>query len=283
MPAAFSSRRRPCSSDGLSRRQEDPRSPACCRTARSRTASRARASARARRSRSPTSTTTCKDRVVKIAAEFGTVPGAAVRRDAATTRSTRCSTRCGASGAGSTAWCTRSRSRRARRSPATSSNGLSREAFAIAHDVSSYSLAALAKGARPLMQGRDGALRHAHLPRRGARAAELQRDGPRQGEPRGERALPRRLPRPRGHPRQRDLGRADQDARRRRHRRLLARSCASSRRPRRCAATSRSTKSATSPRSCCSDLASGDHRRDHVRRRRILRAVAGERRRSAPA
>jgi len=37
-------------------------------------------------------------------------------------------------------------------------NGLTREAFAIAHDVSSYSFAALAKGARPLMQGRRGAL-----------------------------------------------------------------------------------------------------------------------------
>ena len=37
-------------------------------------------------------------------------------------------------------------------------NGMSRQAFAIAHDVSSYSLAALARGARPLMQGRHGAL-----------------------------------------------------------------------------------------------------------------------------
>ena len=37
-------------------------------------------------------------------------------------------------------------------------NGISRAAFAMAHDVSSYSLAALAKGARPLMQGRRGAL-----------------------------------------------------------------------------------------------------------------------------
>ena len=35
---------------------------------------------------------------------------------------------------------------------------LTREAFAIAHDVSSYSFAALAKGARPLMQGRAGAM-----------------------------------------------------------------------------------------------------------------------------
>lgn len=36
--------------------------------------------------------------------------------------------------------------------------GLSREAFRIAHDVSSYSFAALAKAALPLMQGRTGAL-----------------------------------------------------------------------------------------------------------------------------
>jgi enoyl-[acyl-carrier protein] reductase I len=34
----------------------------------------------------------------------------------------------------------------------------SREAFRIAHDVSSYSLTALARGARPLMAGREGAL-----------------------------------------------------------------------------------------------------------------------------
>ncbi|GAB2884406.1 enoyl-ACP reductase FabI [Uliginosibacterium flavum] len=36
--------------------------------------------------------------------------------------------------------------------------GLSRDAFRIAHDVSSYSFAALAKAARPLMQGRNGSL-----------------------------------------------------------------------------------------------------------------------------
>ena len=34
----------------------------------------------------------------------------------------------------------------------------SREAFAIAHDVSSYSLTALARGAAPLMKGREGAI-----------------------------------------------------------------------------------------------------------------------------
>ncbi len=37
-------------------------------------------------------------------------------------------------------------------------DSLSRQAFAIAHDVSSYSFAALAKGARPLMQGGAGSL-----------------------------------------------------------------------------------------------------------------------------
>jgi len=36
--------------------------------------------------------------------------------------------------------------------------GMSREGFAVAHDISSYSLAALAKGARPLMQGRNAAI-----------------------------------------------------------------------------------------------------------------------------
>src|SRR5450432_1567932 len=37
-------------------------------------------------------------------------------------------------------------------------NGLTREAFTVAHDVSSYSFAALAKGARQLLQGRKGSL-----------------------------------------------------------------------------------------------------------------------------
>ncbi len=36
--------------------------------------------------------------------------------------------------------------------------GISRENFRIAHDISAYSFAALAKAARPLMQGRNGAL-----------------------------------------------------------------------------------------------------------------------------
>ncbi|MBP9218899.1 MAG: enoyl-ACP reductase FabI [Sterolibacterium sp.] len=37
-------------------------------------------------------------------------------------------------------------------------DGISREAFRIAHDVSAYSFPALAKGARPLMKGRNGSL-----------------------------------------------------------------------------------------------------------------------------
>jgi enoyl-[acyl-carrier protein] reductase I len=37
-------------------------------------------------------------------------------------------------------------------------NALSRSAFATAHDISSYSLAALSKGARPLLAGRQGSI-----------------------------------------------------------------------------------------------------------------------------
>ena len=37
-------------------------------------------------------------------------------------------------------------------------DGMTREAFHVAHDVSSYSLAALARGARPLMKGRNAAI-----------------------------------------------------------------------------------------------------------------------------
>lgn len=37
-------------------------------------------------------------------------------------------------------------------------DAVTREAFRIAHDISSYSFAAVAKAARPMMQGRDGAL-----------------------------------------------------------------------------------------------------------------------------
>ena len=60
-------------------------------------------------------------------------------------------------------------------------DGLSREAFAQAHDISAYSFPALAKAALPMMQGRRAAL--VTLTYLGAaRGAELQHHGPRQGE-----------------------------------------------------------------------------------------------------
>ena len=67
-----------------------------------------------------------------------------------------------------------------------------REGFRVAHDISSYSLTALARASLPFMQGRAGAIAHLELPGRGALAAGLQRHGPRQGEPGGQRALPGR-------------------------------------------------------------------------------------------
>ena len=60
---------------------------------------------------------------------------------------------------------------------------------------------------------------HAHLQWRRARDAELQRHGGRQGGAGILGALSRGRFRPRAHPRQRDLGRPDPHARRRRHRR----------------------------------------------------------------
>ena len=64
-----------------------------------------------------------------------------------------------------------------------------REGFKIAHEISSYSLTALAKAARPLMRGRDD---HAVVPRCRALDPELQRHGSREGEPRSQRPFPGR-------------------------------------------------------------------------------------------
>ena len=89
---------------------------------------------------------------------------------------------------------------------------LTREAHAIAHDVSAYSFAALAKAARPMMQGRNGGPVDPHLSRRGAGNRELQRDGCGEGESGSERALRRGGTGARGDPGERHLGRADQDA-----------------------------------------------------------------------
>ena len=71
-------------------------------------------------------------------------------------------------------------------------DAVSREGFRIAHDVSSYSLAALAKKVRAVDARPRRRVADAELPGRRARAAELQRHGARQGEPRGQRALPGR-------------------------------------------------------------------------------------------
>jgi enoyl-[acyl-carrier protein] reductase I len=56
-----------------------------------------------------------------------------------------------------TVWFTPSPTPRPKPSKATSSNGISRDSFRIAHDISSYSYPALVKAARPMMQGRKSA------------------------------------------------------------------------------------------------------------------------------
>ena len=91
----------------------------------------------------------------------------------------------------------------------------SRAGFALALDISAYSLVALARGAAPLMAGGGSIMTLSYY---GAEkvVAELQRHGRGQGRARGVGALPRRGPGPRRHPRQRDLRRADPHARRER-------------------------------------------------------------------
>ncbi len=97
---------------------------------------------------------------------------------------------------------------------------VTREAFRIAHEISSLQLcrtrqSRFADDARP--QGRAA---HAHLPRRAARLPQLQRDGPGQGKPGSQRALYGAKPRAQGHPGERDFSGSDQDARRRRYQQL---------------------------------------------------------------
>ena len=62
-------------------------------------------------------------------------------------------------------------------------DSLSREGFRIAHDISSYSFPALAKAARPMMQGRPAGAARAHLSGGSARGTPLQRNGSREGKP----------------------------------------------------------------------------------------------------
>ena len=59
---------------------------------------------------------------------------------------------------------------------------VNREAFRIAHDVSSYSFAALAKAGLPLMEGQEGFPSHTDLSRFNSSDAELQRYGLGQGK-----------------------------------------------------------------------------------------------------
>jgi enoyl-[acyl-carrier protein] reductase I len=61
-------------------------------------------------------------------------------------------------GAASTASCTPSALRPREALGGDFLDSISREAFRVAHEVSAYSLPALAKAARPLMQGRNGAI-----------------------------------------------------------------------------------------------------------------------------
>ena len=99
-----------------------------------------------------------KDRVVKLAADFGPCPVLPLRRDVGRFRRRAvCHAQGRVGNARRTAAFDRVRAARGA-GRAISSNGMTRSAFATAHDISSYSFAALAKGARPLMQGRAGAL-----------------------------------------------------------------------------------------------------------------------------
>ena len=85
--------------------------------------------------------------------------------------------------------------------------------------ISCYSFTAVAQRAEKLMTN-GGSHAHADLLRRREMDAALQRDGRRQGGAGGVGALSRRRSRREEHPRQRHLGRADQDAGGLRHRRL---------------------------------------------------------------
>ena len=98
-------------------------------------------------------------------------------------------------------------------------DGLSREAFRVAHDISAYSFPAMAKAALPLMRGRNASV--LTLTYLGAERVVPNTHGPGQGLARSQRALPGHRPGPARHPRQRHLGRPDQDPGRQRHQGLL--------------------------------------------------------------
>ena len=128
----------------------------------------------------------------------------------------------------------------------------SREGFQHALDVSAYSLVALSRRAAPLMEKNGGgSILTLSYPRQRARVSELQRDGRGQGRARIVRALSRARSRPEEHPRERDLGRADQDAGRGRAFQASRAFCRPTAIARRSAARSRPPKWPT-PRCSCS-------------------------------
>ena len=128
--------------------------------------------------------------------------------------------------------------------------GLSRENFRIAHDISAYSFPAMAKAALPLLRPGGALLTLTYLGAiravpnyntMGLAKASLEAS---------VRYLAASLG-PRGRARQRHLGRADQDAGSLGHQGLRQAARPGGAQRRRWAATSPSTTSATSPPSCC--------------------------------
>ena len=112
-----------------------------------------------------------------------------------------------------------------------------REGFRMALDISAYSLIALAR-ARAAADGEARRRQHpdADLSWQRARLPELQRHGRGQGGARVDGPLSGGRSRPEEHPRQRDFGRSDQDARGRGHLAASRASCRSTAIARRCAA-----------------------------------------------
>ena len=145
-------------------------------------------------------------------------------------------------------------------------DGLTRDAFRIAHDVSAYSFAALAKAGLPMMEGRKAAL--LTLTYLGAQRSVQNYNVMGLAKASLEASSP--LPRPgagtQGHPRQRHIGGAHQDACGGRHQRLQQDTQV--RRGQRAAAPERHDEDVGNAAAfLMSDLAARHHRRDHVRRR----------------
>jgi NAD(P)-dependent dehydrogenase (short-subunit alcohol dehydrogenase family) len=159
-------------------------------------------------------------------------------------------------------------------------DGMSRAAFTTAHEISSYSFAALAKGARPLLAGRNaslltltylGAVRAlANYNVMGLAKASLEAN---------VRYLAATLG-PEGTRVNAHFGGSDQDARGGRHRRLLE--DPELRREERAAASQRDDRGSGQRRRVLLLVdVERDHRRDHVRRLRLLERRRRLRRRVA--